>query len=644
MYVRHIDELVADGIFAAIECSLRFLLNNTDPVMCTQPFLELTLELEPPLLVFKPSLEPDDKSSLMALVDGLICDVFSISTLIPRLDKNCEHCHYQVEMEEQADLIEMCEDLRQRVHSAAEEALQARLVYQKYTYLWTDDRKEVLRQFLHYGCVIAADEVHRLASISGTLMVGDETLTERPPTIGRFREQVDSYERVCNEVLNLETETRIHGWLRLDTRLAKASLLNIAFQWSFMLKEYLLNHVSSSLNDLEVFIDSTELGISQHTEPDDLEGLLKVMGHLRSVRERKISMDDVFQSLKDTLEMLQTYGQEMLQAIHQQLEVLPGRWVEVQHQAGLMRQHLAPLQAEQVAILRKKCNSCEMQQLHFRQRFQQKAPFRYDCVEPYNWLDLLNQEMVSLEETLKTLIESSVLFEVGMPDGQNLELCRYEACLLKDLWDIINMVRSSLAAWFSSPWKKQDLEALENMCRHFANELRNLDKETRAWDAFLGLQQEIKTTLAALSVLSELQSPAIRDHHWLQLTQATGTPFSVNQDTTLEALLGLRLHEREDLVWTIVDRAGKEMAIEKVLHDLEITWGAITFQFDQHSHSDVPLLHYDEELIETLEDNQLGRRIMHIMMCAIHRNNVKLWDPSANTRRLWMLRMQRCLS
>lgn len=46
--------------------------------------------------------------------------------------------------------------------------------------------------------------------------------------------------------------------------------------------------------------------------------------------------------------------------------------------------------------------------------------------------------------------------------------------------------------------------------------------------------------------------------------------FTVTDDTTLEDLLSLQLHLLEDEVCNIVDKAVKEMAIEKVLLQLFI--------------------------------------------------------------------------
>lgn len=79
----------------------------------------------------------------------------------------------------------------------------------------------------------------------------------------------------------------------------------------------------------------------------------------------------------------------------------------------------------------------------------------------------------------------------------------------------------------------------------------------------------------------------------------------MDKDTTLADLLALNLHECEEEVKNIVDKAVKEMSMEKVLRDLHTTWSAMEFEHEIHPRTGCSLLKASEELIETLEDNQV---------------------------------------
>lgn len=76
-------------------------------------------------------------------------------------------------------------------------------------------------------------------------------------------------------------------------------------------------------------------------------------------------------------------------------------------------------------------------------------------------------------------------------------------------------------------------------------------------------------------------------------------------NTTLAELLALNLHECEEEVKNIVDKAVKEMSMEKILRELNTTWSSMEFEQEIHVRTGCKLLRASEELIETLEDNQV---------------------------------------
>ena len=82
--------------------------------------------------------------------------------------------------------------------------------------------------------------------------------------------------------------------------------------------------------------------------------------------------------------------------------------------------------------------------------------------------------------------------------------------------------------------------------------------------------------------MEKLQSSAIRDRHWEQLVQATRVKFDMNEDTSLADMLDLNLHKHEEEVTNLVDKAVKELAMEKMITDLTITWKDMDFEYDHH--------------------------------------------------------------
>lgn len=247
-------------------------------------------------------------------------------------------------------------------------------------------------------------------------------------------------------------------------------------------------------------------------------------------------------------------------------------------------------------------------------------------------LDARHVEIQQMESTRASISDTARLFEVNMPEYKQLKQCRKEVCQLKELWDTVGIVTSSIHAWEATPWRNINVEAMELECKRFTRYIRTLNKEVKAWDAFTGLESTVVNTLTSLRAVAELQSPAIRDRHWRQLMQATGVSFTMDEGTTLAQLLQLQLHHFEDEVRGIVDKAVKEMAMEKVLKELQATWVGMEFQYEPHPRTSIPLLRSNEDLIEVLEDNQV--QLQNLMMSkyvAFFLEEVSGWQKMLST-------------
>ncbi|XP_041519985.1 dynein heavy chain 9, axonemal [Microtus oregoni] len=622
-YVNYIDSMLLDGFFLGIECSLKYLLENTEYKTGITPIFEAQLSLVPPELVFHPSLDSGVKGGLYDIVESLLDSIFAVPSLVPRLCPHSDSPHYQGELEDMADLASLRSVLMERVQKIMTLCCSYRNSFSQYSYLYVEDRKEILGQFLLYGHILTPEEIEAHA---------EDGIPESPPLLHHFKVQIDSYEKLYDEVVSLEPTKVFDGWMQVDVRPFKASLLNTIKKWSLMFKQHLVDYVTNSLADLDAFIKNTESGLLKKVERGDFQGLVEIMGHLVTLKERQSSTDDMFEPLKQTIELLTSYEQELPEAVFKQLEELPEKWKSTKKMATTVRQQVAPLQANEVALLRQRCTAFDTQQQQFLERFRKEAPFRFDSVGPHHMLDVWHREIEHMESTMATISKSADLFEVNVPDYKQLRQCRKEACQLKELWDTIGMVTSSIHAWEATSWRDISVEAMDLECKQFTRHIRNLDKELRAWDAFTGLESTVLNTLTSLRAVAELQNPAIRERHWRQLMQATGVSFTMDQDTTLAHLLQLQLHHFEDEVRGIVDRAVKEMGMEKTLSELQNTWASMEFQYEPHARTHVPLLQSDEDLIEVLEDNQV--QLQNLMMSkhvAFFLEEVSSWQKKLST-------------
>ncbi|XP_057571174.1 dynein axonemal heavy chain 17 [Hippopotamus amphibius kiboko] len=600
-YVNYIDSVVLDEFDRFICKSLNYLIDNMFVEESVAPLFEIRMELDEDGLVFSPSLEVGGDRGFLALIGSLVTDIYNAAKLIPRLAKG--RMNYKTDLEDMTDLIEMREEISSLVVSAMKEAEEYQDSFERYSYLWMDDPQEFMKNFLIYGRAVSPEDLDTRA---------EETLPKTPPTLTQFQQQIDSYEKLYEEVSTCENTKVFNGWLQCDCRPFKQALLNTVKRWSLMFKRHLSNHVINSLADLEAFMKVARAGLTKPLKEGDYDGLVEVMGHLMKVKERQMATDNMFEPLKQTIELLKSYGEEMPEETHVKLQELPEQWTNTKKLAIQVKQNVAPLQANEVSILRRKCQQFELRQHEFREKFRQEAPFSFSDPDPYKSLNKQQESIAAMEGIMEALCKSGSLFEVTVPDYKQLKACHKEVRLLKELWDMIFMVNSSIDDWKTTKWKNINVEQMDIDCKKFAKDVRSLDKEMKSWDAFVGLDNTVKNMTTSLRAVSELQNPAIRDRHWQQLMQATQVKFEMSDETTLADLLQLNLHKYEDEVRNIVDKAVKESGMEKVLKALDSTWSTMEFEHELHPRTGTVMLKSDEVLVETLEDNQV--QLQNLMM------------------------------
>jgi len=93
------------------------------------------------------------------------------------------------------ELSDMRAEIMEHVNLVMNSAAEYQASFDAYSYLWTDDRHEFMRQFLLYNHVLTAEEIEAYA---------DDGVPESPPSLKQFRDQVNcAATDVFDQSLNL---------------------------------------------------------------------------------------------------------------------------------------------------------------------------------------------------------------------------------------------------------------------------------------------------------------------------------------------------------------------------------------------------------------------------------------------------------
>ena len=97
----------------------------------------------------------------------------------------------QADMEDIADLADMRQVLMERVQGVMVTCCEYRSSLHHYSFLYVDDRKKLMRQFLQYGHFLTSDEMEVNA---------DDEVPANPPNLGDFKEEINKWVLVKQRV------------------------------------------------------------------------------------------------------------------------------------------------------------------------------------------------------------------------------------------------------------------------------------------------------------------------------------------------------------------------------------------------------------------------------------------------------------
>lgn len=322
-YEAYMDAKISDQVIAGVNISLQFFLDEMGDILPVMPLFELCVELHEPNIVFTPSVQLSDDDNFYCFLEGLLNNILFMSEHMCRISTEHSEPNYLQDVLLDDHIDDCVREILSRGQVAMEVAVEYIKKFDDYSYLWLDDRQEILRNFLQYGRQLTQDELDLLKDENRA-----EEIKQSAPTTEQFKEQIDFYEDLYKKLETIETEMILEGWLRIDVKRLRQAVLNNVCKWGNLFKQHLYNHVLDSLSELEAFIQESISVMEKPLADDDYEGLLNVMGYLFKVKERQVATDNMFEPLKQIMDLLKEYGVEFAEEVYVRLQEAPDKWTQ----------------------------------------------------------------------------------------------------------------------------------------------------------------------------------------------------------------------------------------------------------------------------------------------------------------------------
>ncbi|EFC48546.1 hypothetical protein NAEGRDRAFT_55628 [Naegleria gruberi] len=605
-FVKHINDIVVDGICKSVIASVRALMDqmNVEYLLKTEqsPFLEISLNLvkkpnsEVHFATFTPSLDEKGENSFVHVVDSWINDFTTVSASIPRLDSSSGD--YIKEVKSNTDVISTISQIHESIKTVTVECNKFAEQFIAQKAIYETDQKEFFDEFLEVNFPHGSH--------------GKSHHVELP----KFDEQIKKYHNIHEQIKEL-TACDNAGWLRVDAKPIKQELLKICTSWEKLFSNFLVQNVSERLNDIYQFMNTVESGIDKEVTDGDITTLREVIRYIRDIKSETESENGIFQPLQEIVVLLSQYGIELAPNLVHTLEQAPVKWDGLYKRSLVRRTELSDLQDKESQKVKEQGLQFGKRVLKFQEEFRDMAAFFYKSgsQDAYKSIDKWQVLLVDMEKEATKLRELQDLFEITVSEYNALKTCREEVMLLKSLWDIISHILSLFKDWMKTSFKKVDVDALVEESKKLKKTIQNFNTKARAWDSYSGLNNAVNNMLTSLPLVQDLRNPAMRRRHWDELLEETHKKGAIDPDDNfnLDQLLDLGLHSYVDTVQTIVDKASKELIIEKALTKVESVWSTLNFDFGYDGELKCSIMGAVEDIVEILQDNQVQLQNMSTM-------------------------------
>eukprot|EP00891_Asterochloris_glomerata_P002883 jgi/Astpho2/2883/Aster-01037 len=634
-YVDYIGDILMDGLSQCIIASVQRLYSQIEPESMAKhevaPLLEVQLELVVPDIVWLPELSSDASArGVRDMLNTWLKSFLDIATLIKRLDTG--EGNYAKELEEDFLVYDAVSEVQAVVLANEGKCNTFRQQYSRFEYLWKKDLTASLQEFLNAEGKQAEDG------------------NKEDPALDRFEAEIAKYKAVQDEIQGLPTSASI-GYIKIDAKPIKQALSTWVTKWIYLYTRYLQDKVNNNMDELFRFIQNStntldlkvgneaaseapadalpseeETPESKQAKADETrKALFAIMSCMRDMRKRETRTDNMFEPLRDTVALLAKFGITMSEIVLKQLEDGPLQWKGLKKKVFQRREQLAPLQQAEAIEIRRKSDAFGEKVEEFRKFFQQKAPFsvpggelKLEHVQPsYLMLDAFHHghveghmSVTSIMAESEHLRESQDLFELYVSDYIMLTRCKEELGYLKSLWDMVAAVMFTFTDWYATLWDKIDVDFLVEETKKLTKDIKQLNKAVRNYEVYRLLEETLKAMLTSLPLVSDLHHSAMRERHWQQLMKATGKNFVMDNKFNLGNLLKLELHNYVDACSEIVDRAQKELIIEKALKKIEETWVSLNLTFSPYQDTDNVQMTVEDVITEALETDNLALQNM----------------------------------
>ncbi|XP_064889438.1 dynein axonemal heavy chain 10 isoform X2 [Columba livia] len=581
-------------------------------VLANVPLFQAEAILSAPELILQPNASEIDKMTAQCIRD---C-VEVTKHFVRWMNGTCIECPPQRVMEDEVITFSFYNDISQNPQIIEQAVLITQNIHKLLASL-----SKYLNQWKRYQLLWKLDKD----------AVIEKLAVEKPACI-TFDEELQFYMKVAQEVTQ-QPLIKDEQCVRLQLAPLACTLQASARGWVTALGKLLNQSAREELFRLQEEIQSLSQILKR--PPNSLDDLRIVLGTIEEIRAMSFKVEMKYLDIWERYRTLAMYNlpvakeeQEMADKIKEKWETLFLEALEVDHSLGGMKSKFIKITKQQIEDYSKEIED-------FFQKFISEGPGAVgeDLDKGLELMAVFEKEVEKLEKTHQELGGTEKLFDLPATLYPDLIKAQNDMKALKQIYEIYELQKAAKKEWSQTLWINLDVQVLQDGIEGFLKALRKLPKQVRSMPVAFHLEAKMKAFRDSIPLLLDLKNEALRERHWQELMERTGTRFEMTTETfTLENMFAMELHRHSDVISEIVGNAVKEINIEKSVKEITETWEQLKFTVQTYFKGTVQrgfILGSVDEILDTLDDNNVNlQSILGSRFVGPFRSTVYRWEKT----------------
>ncbi|XP_063051673.1 dynein axonemal heavy chain 10 [Engraulis encrasicolus] len=440
-----------------------------------------------------------------------------------------------------------------------------------------------------------------------------EKFAAKRPSCVMYDDKLQFYTRISMEVAQQACWKDEHI-VRLNLKPLAQAVQENAQAWVTSLGRLLNESVREDLLSLQSSL--AQLSENLKRSPETLEDLKFVLGTISDIRDMSLAVEMRFTDIQERYRTLTMYDVEVSEEELEQAASIGKLWDELFVESRRVDHSLGKVKKTFTEITKGQIDEYQQELDIFAESFHMHGPGAVgdDLEKGLAVMETYDAELAKIEGGRQELANAEKLFDLPITMYPELVNVQKEMRGLRQIYEIYKAQKAAKAEWSQTLWVNLNIQLLQEGIEGYIKSLRKLPKDVRSLPVAFFLEGRMKELKESLPLLLDLKNEALRERHWKELMDRTGTTFEMNPDTfTLENMFAMELHKHGNVIGEIVTSAVKELSIEKGVKEVVETWENMKFNVQRYFKGTQErgfILGAVDEILQNLDDYAMNLQSM----------------------------------